>query len=160
MSTATKIGRNTSRNRLTAAWSRSMNADRDVTARPLSSAPRAVSFRPRAAAREEKRRQEVDVQGENDGGCFLARELLEGLEKAQLQRGGVAANDVRGVGQLLRRLELALGVDDFGAPLALGLGLPGDRADHLLGQVDVFDLDRRDLHAPRLRLLIDDALQP
>ena len=50
---------------------------------------------------------------------------------------------VRGVGEALRGLELALGVDHLGAPLALGLGLARHRALHLLRQVDVLDLDGR-----------------
>jgi hypothetical protein len=44
----------------------------------------------------------------------------------------------------LRRLELALGRDHLGAPLALG-GLRRDRALHFLRQVDVLELDQHDL---------------
>ncbi len=66
---------------------------------------------------------------------------------------------MRGVGQPLRRLELALGVDHLRALLALRLGLLRHRALHLLRQVDLLDLDRAHLHAPRLGLLVDDLLE-
>jgi hypothetical protein len=56
-------------------------------------------------------------------------------------------------------LELALGVDDLRAPLALGLGRAGHRALHGLRDLDVLDLDHRHLHAPGLGLVVDDLLQ-
>jgi hypothetical protein len=65
----------------------------------------------------------------------------------------------RRVLQPLGGLELALGVDHLRAPLALGLGLPGHRALHALRDLDVLDLDDRDLDAPGRGLLVDDRLQ-
>ena len=65
----------------------------------------------------------------------------------------------RRLGELLAGLELALGVDDLGPLLALGLGLAGHRPLHRLRQLDVLDLDDADLDAPRLGLLVDDLLQ-
>ncbi len=65
----------------------------------------------------------------------------------------------RGVLQPLGRLVLALGVDHLRAPLALGLGLARHRALHALRDLDVLDLDDRDLDAPRRRRLVDDPLQ-
>ena len=62
-------------------------------------------------------------------------------------------------GELLGGLELALGVDDLCPALALGLGLPGHRALHRLGNLHILDLDGRDLDAPRLGLLVDDLLE-
>ena len=47
----------------------------------------------------------------------------------------------RGVGEALGGRELALGVDDLRAPLALGLGLAGHGALHRLREFDVLDLD-------------------
>ena len=61
--------------------------------------------------------------------------------------------------QLLRGDQLAFGVDDLGALLALGLGLAGHRPLHVLRQIDVLHLDRRDLDAPRIGLVIEDVLQ-
>ena len=81
------------------------------------------------------------------------------LGKAELERGRVLADDVRRGGELLGRLELTLGVDDLGPPLALGLGLARHRPLHRLGDLHVLDLDRGDLHAPGLGLLVDDRLQ-
>ena len=107
----------------------------------------------------DERLEHVHRQREDDGGVLVAADFQQRLQVAQLQRGGVGADDVGRVGELLRRLELALGVDDLGPPLALGLGLAGDRALHLLGDFDVLDLDRGHLHAPGLGRLVDDLLQ-
>ena len=56
------------------------------------------------------------------------------------------------------RLIFAFGSDDLGAALALGLGFLGHRTLHVVGQRDVLDLDRRDLGAPRLGVLVDHVL--
>ena len=61
--------------------------------------------------------------------------------------------------QALGGLELALGGDHLGAPLALGLGLPRHRPLHPGGDLHVLDLDDRHLHAPGRGLLVDDLLQ-
>src|ERR1043166_2381221 len=53
---------------------------------------------------------------------------------------------------------LTLGIDDLRAPLALGLGLPGDCADHALIEIDVLDLDIGDFDAPAFGLAIEDLL--
>ena len=63
-----------------------------------------------------------------------------------------------GLDELLSGLQLALGVDDFGAPQALGLGLLGDGADHLFVEVDVLEFNIGDFNAPRVGLIIEDLL--
>ncbi len=78
---------------------------------------------------------------------------------AQLERVGRLHHHVRRLAQALRRLELALRVDHLRASLALGLGLLGHRALHLLRQIDVLDLDRADLHAPGIRSPVELALK-
>ena len=62
-------------------------------------------------------------------------------------------------GELRGRFELAGGVNDLRALLALGLGLPRHRALHVGRQIDVLHLDRRHLDAPRLGVLVEDLLQ-
>ena len=69
------------------------------------------------------------------------------------------ADHVGGLGELGGGLELALGVDDLRASLALGLGLSGDRVLHPLGDLDVADLDGGDLDPPRLGLRVDHVLK-
>src|SRR5262245_28205209 len=66
---------------------------------------------------------------------------------------------LRGLGELGGGLEFAVGVDHLGSALALGLGLLGHRALHVLGQVDLLHLDVRHLDAPGLGVLVDDALE-
>ncbi len=107
----------------------------------------------------DERLEHVHRQREDDRRVLVAADFQQRLQVAQLQRGRVGADDVGRVGELLRRLELALGVDDLGPPLALGLGLAGDRPLHLFGDLDVLDLDRGHLHAPGLGRLVDDLLQ-
>ena len=89
---------------------------------------------------------------------MIARDLLERLQVAKLERDGTLAHDLRGLREPLRGLEFAFGRDHLGAALALGLGLRRDRALHILREIDIFQLDERDLHAPRLGLRIDDFL--
>ena len=72
---------------------------------------------------------------------------------------GSVFDHARGLRQLLRRGQLALGVDDLGALLAFRLRLPRHRALHVLWQVHVLHFDRRDLDAPRIGLVIEDPLQ-
>src|SRR2546423_1735745 len=57
------------------------------------------------------------------------------------------------------RTGLALGVDYPRPAPRLGLGLTGDRMLHRLGDLDVLDLDRRDLDPPRLGVGVDHVLQ-
>ena len=103
--------------------------------------------------------QDVDGQREDDRGALVAADLDQRLQVAQLDGDRVAADHVRGVSEARRGLELALRVDDLGAALTLGLRLARDRVLHPVGDLDVLDLDGRDLHAPGLRLIVDDLLQ-
>src|SRR6266545_4334602 len=112
-----------------------------------------------AADPVEQRADQVHRQREEGGGVPLGGDLPHRLQIAQLHGDRKAHEDLRGLAELGGGLELALGVDDLGPALALGLGLLGHRALHVLGQVDLLHLDRRDLHAPRLGVLVDDPLQ-
>ena len=67
-------------------------------------------------------------------------------------------DDVGGLAELYRRLIFTFGGDYLGATLALGLGFLGHRTLHIVGQRDVLDLDRRDLGAPGLGVLVYDVL--
>ena len=102
--------------------------------------------------------QQVDREREDDRRVLVHADVDQRLQVAELERRRVAAEDLGRLGQLLRRLELAVGGDDLRPPLALGLGLARDRPLHLLRQLDVLDLDRAHLHAPGLGLLVDDLL--
>src|SRR5258705_5280025 len=58
--------------------------------------------------------ENVDRDGKDDRRILLRGDLRQGLKIAQLQRGGIGGDDVRRLGQLRRRLELPLCVDDLG----------------------------------------------
>src|SRR5208337_4563071 len=107
-------------------------------------------FRKRA-----ERFEQIDRHRKDGGGIVFGRDLLERLQIAKLERYWTLAHDLGGIGEPLRRLEFALRRDHLGAPLALGLSLRRDRALHVLRQIDIFQLNQRDLHAPRLGLRID-----
>src|SRR5208283_1867207 len=81
------------------------------------------------------------------------------LQISQLDTGGLGRQEMGCIHQALGGGELALGVDDFRALLALGLGLLGHGAQHGLGHIHLFDLDVGDFHAPGRGVLIEDALQ-
>src|SRR5579863_2495268 len=102
--------------------------------------------------------RQLDREREHDGRAALAGDVEQRAEIAQLHRLRHLGEDAGGLDQLLRRLLLALGIDDLGAPLAFGLGLAGDGADHALVEVDALDLDVGDLDAPGFGLLVEHVL--
>src|SRR5262249_57053952 len=95
---------------------------------------------------------QVEREWTQDGRVAFAGDVEERREITQLHRLRHRRQDLRRLDQLLRRLLLALRIDDLGPAGAFGLGLPGDRPDHALVEIDAFDLDGGHLDAPRLRL--------
>src|SRR5918992_4121044 len=73
----------------------------------------------------EQRPQHVHREREEGGGVALGGDFPHGLEIAQLHGHRIPGEHLGGLGELGRRLELAVGVDDLGPALALGLGLLG-----------------------------------
>jgi hypothetical protein len=86
--------------------------------------------------------EEVQGNGQDDGGVLVDGDLAHRLKEPQLQRRR-ALEPVGGLPEALGGLVLALGGDDLGAALALALGLAGHRPLHLLRDLDVLDLHRR-----------------
>src|SRR6202140_5746447 len=76
------------------------------------------------SAASEEGLDEVDRHREDGGARLLRADLHQGLEIAELERGGMGVDDVGRHAQLLRGLVLALGRDHLAAALALRLGLP------------------------------------
>src|SRR5690606_36087129 len=70
--------------------------------------------------------QEVERQREDDRVGLVAGDFGQRLQVPQLHRLRLAGEDLGGVREPLRRLELAFGMNDLGAPRALGLGLCRD----------------------------------
>src|SRR6185369_2365527 len=92
-------------------------------------------------------------------GILFRGDLRQGLQITELQGGRFHRKDFCGLGQFFRSLQLPFGVDNLGAPLTLRFSLPGDCPLHLLGQVDVLDLDIGDLHPPRTGMAVEYLLQ-
>ncbi|MPM95218.1 hypothetical protein SDC9_142371 [bioreactor metagenome] len=90
---------------------------------------------------------------------MVGADLEQGLQVAQLDRGGAGGQRLGGLAQLGRGLQLAVGVDHLGAAFPLGLGLPRHRALHALGQLDVLDLHDPHLDAPGLGPLVHPGAQ-
>src|SRR5258707_12838563 len=82
----------------------------------------------RRETRPDDRLEQVDRDREHRRGVVLGRDLGEGLEVAELHRERLRGEDPGGLGELLAGLELAFGVDDLGAALALGFRLARDGA--------------------------------
>src|SRR4030088_1226097 len=118
-----------------------------------------ASVRPLFTVRAEERLDEIERQREDDDLGALVRDVREGLQGAQLQGARLARQGLRRFGQLRGRLALALGVDDLGTPGALGFGLLRHGGNHAFVEIDILDLDGRDLDAPGLGVLVEDALQ-
>ncbi len=99
-------------------------------------------------------------RGSGDQRRVLAgRHLDHGRQLSQLHGRRVAFEHRRGLPEGLGGFQLALGVDDLGAPLALRLGLAAHGTAHGFGQLDVLDLDQRDLDAPWVGEVVDDLLE-
>ena len=67
--------------------------------------------------------QQFDRERHDQGAVLLGGHVDDRLEQAELEGRGVARHDAGGLRELLRGLELAVGGDDAGAALPLGLGL-------------------------------------
>ena len=97
---------------------------------------------------------QVNGQRENNGRAFFAGDVAQRAEIAQLHRLGVCSELFAGLNQLFGRLEFAFGIDDLCAAQAFRFSLFRDRTDHLFIEVDVLELNIRDLDAPGIGLLI------
>ena len=98
-------------------------------------------------------------QREHDGRIFFDADFGQRLQVAELNRGGLRFEHLRGLGQLRRRLRFALRVNHLGAALAFRLRLPADGALHLLRDIDLLDFHLRYLNTPGLGILVKDHLQ-
>ena len=81
---------------------------------------------------------------------LLGPDLEQRLQVAQLHGDRLLRHHSSRILQPLGRLELSLRGDHLGTALALRLGLPRHRTLHVGRDLDVLDLDHRDLDAPRL----------
>src|SRR5262245_16708493 len=116
------------------------------------------SVRPPLADQLLERREQIHRHGKHDGRALVAGDASQRLQVAQLHRLRLPRQHLRRLQQLLRGLQLAVGVDDLGAPRALGFGLLRNRAHHGGVDVHVLDLDGGHLDAPRVGLRIEDLL--
>src|SRR5262245_6485800 len=121
-------------------------------------APSRSASGPRAGIVRHPILYQVDRERKHDGRAAFAGDVEERREITQLHRLRHRRQDLRRLDQLLRRLLLALRIDDLGPAGAFGLGLPGDRPDHALVEIDAFDLDGGHLDAPCLGLLVEHVL--
>ncbi len=67
-------------------------------------------------------------------------------------------DNVGRLAELHRSLVFPFSGDDLRTTLALSLGFLCHCALHIVGKYDIFNLDRRYLCAPRLRVPVDDVL--
>src|SRR5215468_9169882 len=137
------------------------NALHDATGAGVAPAPAALASR---FAVEEARDAVGEVhevrRHQHDRGRVLLRpDLGDHLHAPELERQRLLAHLAGAVGQLLRRLLLALGLDDARALLAHRLGLSRHRPLHGLWDLDVLHLDHLDLDAPGFGRLVDDLAQ-
>src|SRR5690606_5638557 len=92
----------------------------------------------------DERADDVDGQREHHGGVLIRTQFEQGLQITQLQRRRTLAEGHRGVAEFGRRLQFAARTDHLRPSFPFRLGLPGHRALHHLGDLDVLDL--HDLH--------------
>src|SRR5258705_2909144 len=114
-----------------------------------------VAFRCRAFQEP----QQLDRERQDERGVLLGGDLDNRLQQAQLQGRRLYCHHRGGLGELLGRLQLAVGGDDAGPALTLGPGLPGDPAPHRVGEHDVLDLDSVDVDTPAQRWAVDQQLE-
>src|SRR5579862_854588 len=105
------------------------------------------------------RREYIHRKREHNCRILFRTDLDQCLQITQLDGDGLVGHSLRGARQVLRGGSFTFRMNDFGAALALGFGLAGDGADHLIGEIHLFHLDHRDLHAPGSGVLIERALK-
>ncbi len=103
--------------------------------------------------------QQLHREGQYEGGVLLGGHRNHRLEEPELECGGGVLHLLGRLGELLRRLEFRVRVDDPGPPFTVGLGLAGHRTLHRVGQRHILDLHPVDLHAPAHRRTVDHQLQ-
>src|ERR1051326_6504543 len=74
----------------------------------------------------------IDWEREHDGSIFFRADLYQSLQISELHPHPLFLDPLRRHAQLLCRGVFAFGMDNFGAPLALGFGFSRQRAGHLL----------------------------
>jgi hypothetical protein len=84
-----------------------------------------------------------------------AGQVLERLEPSQLHAARRGVEDARGLGEVLRALEVRLALDDDVLPIALGDRLARDHLLHLRRELDVLERDELDVQAPLRDELLD-----
>ena len=80
---------------------------------------------------------------------------MQRLKIAQLHGIRFLGQNFTSLHKLRGGLRFTFCIDDLGAPLALGLGLKRNRADHAFVDIDMLNLDICNLYAPRVRLLVE-----
>ena len=76
-----------------------------------------------------------------------------GLEHTELECDRMQRDNVRRLSELYRCLELSLCCDDLGMAFAFSLCLLGHRKLHIIGKLDVFNLDGPSLPRPKVRFV-------
>src|SRR5258708_30847473 len=97
---------------------------------------------------------DTDKQRKHNRWVLLDTYLGKSLQVAELDCRRLRFQDFSGIREFLRGFELSTSVNNFCAAFALGFRLLGDSALHLLGDVDLFHLDFRNLAAPLLRICL------
>ncbi len=113
---------------------------------------------PRPLRHRQQRLEQIQRHRKDYRGVVLNADVVERLQIAQLQGLRLGGDDLGGLADPLGGLELALGVDDLGPPLALGLGLAGDGADHALVDIDALDFHVGDLDSPHVGFGVQNVL--
>ena len=103
--------------------------------------------------------EHVDGHGEESCRVMFAGDLAHCLEESELKGDRFFADHCRRLNHLFRGLELALGIDDFGAAFAFGLGLFGHGSFHAFRERHILNFDRSHFDAPRIGLAINDFLK-
>src|SRR2546429_5295247 len=104
-----------------------------------------ASVRALLTVRAEERLDQVERQREDDQLGSLVGDVGESLQVAQLQGARLERQCLCRLDQLLGRLRLAFGVDDLGAPGALGLDRKSTRLNSSHGYISyaVFCLKKK-----------------
>src|ERR1700683_2915121 len=105
------------------------------------------------------RREYIHRKREYNCRILFGADFDQRLQITQLDGDGLVGHGLRGACQGFCGGGFTFRINDCDAAIALGVGVAGEGADHLIGEIHLLDLDHGYFHAPGSGVLIESGLK-